>query len=162
MAVSSRTDRWFSVLLTAFAFAVVVESWRMPRLSELGVHPMSAPGLTPGLLGLVLLCLGISLLVRSVRSPPPSGGDDAASPTAASTWRRAALTIALCLGYSVGLLGHLPFMLATGIFVFSFVAIFSFESSRPLRTLAGALVMAVAVAVSVSLLFEHVFLVRLP
>ena len=162
MAVSSRTDRWFSVLLTAFAFAVVVESWRMPRLSELGVHPMSAPGLTPGLLGLVLLCLGIALLVRSVRSASSSVGADAASPTDGSTWRRAALTVALCLGYSLGLLGHLPFMFATGLFMFSFVAIFSFESSRPLRTLAGALAMAVAVAVCVSLLFEHVFLVRLP
>lgn len=161
MAASARTDRWFSVLLTAFAFAVVVESWRMPRLGELGVHPMSAPGLTPGLLGLVLLFLGIALLVRSVRSATPSGGDTP-SATAGSTWRRSVLTIALCLGYSLGLLGHLPFMMATGLFVFSFVAIFSFESSRPVRTLAGALAMAVAVAVTVSLLFEHVFLVRLP
>lgn len=162
MSASPRADRWFSVLLTAFAFAVVVESWRMPRLSELGVHPMSAPGLTPGLLGLVLLCLGIALLVRSLRSPPPSAGDDVPGSSARTIWRRSAVTIALCLGYSLGLLGHLPFMIATGLFVFSFVAIFSFESARPVRSLAGALAMAVAVAVSVSLLFEHVFLVRLP
>ncbi len=159
MAANNRTDRWFAVFLTAFAIAVVVESWRMPRLGELGVHPMSAPGLTPGLLGLVLLCLGLALLARSVRSPSASIAVD---PASASTWWRAALTIALCLTYSVGLLGHLPFMLATGLFVFGFVAIFSFDRARLLGTFAGALAMAVAVALSVSLLFEQVFLVRLP
>ncbi len=37
----------------------------MPRLAELGVDPMSAPGLTPGLLGLVLAGLGLALLSRS-------------------------------------------------------------------------------------------------
>jgi hypothetical protein len=48
MQAERRADLWFAILLTALSVVVVVESWRMPRLDHLGVHPMSAPGLTPG------------------------------------------------------------------------------------------------------------------
>ena len=73
MSTPRRADLIFSALLTALALAVVVESWRMPRLAELGVHPMSAPGLTPGLIGLVLAALGMALLLRSLRADPAAG-----------------------------------------------------------------------------------------
>lgn len=163
MQAERRADLWFAILLTALSVVVVVESWRMPRLDHLGVHPMSAPGLTPGLIGLVLGGLGVALLVRSLRAggPAADGSADGAAP-GATAWPRALLALVLCLVYALGLLGRLPFMWATGLFVFAFIAAFSFERARPLRTLGGALAMAVAVAVSVSLLFEQLFLVRLP
>jgi putative tricarboxylic transport membrane protein len=72
------------------------------------------------------------------------------------------LALVLCLLYAPGLLGRLPFMWATGLFVFAFVAAFSFERARPIRSLMGAAAMALGVAVGVDLLFEQVFLVRLP
>ena len=165
---SRRADRWFAVLLTALALAVVVESWRMPRLAELGVHPMSAPGLTPGLIGVVLAGLGLALLARSLRPPPATSAtptpDDADGAAAAGNivWWRALLALALCLGYALGLLGRLPFVWATGTFVFAFVAAFGFDRARPWRTAGGALAMAVAVALAVAALFEQLFLVRLP
>lgn len=175
MPAERRADLWFALALTALAIVVVVESWRMPRLGHLGVHPMSAPGLTPGLIGLVLACLGLALLVRSLReraaarraaerAAAEGGSAIAAGPASASssTWPRALLALALCLGYAPGMLGRLPFMWATGLFVFAFVAAFSFERARPARTLAGAALMAVAVAVGVNLLFQELFLVRLP
>jgi putative tricarboxylic transport membrane protein len=162
MPAERRADLWFAILLTALSVVVVVESWRMPRLGHLGVHPMSAPGLTPGLIGVVLFGLGLALLVRSLRARaaavaavPPGA---AAGPT---LWSRALLALVLCLVYAPGLLGRLPFMWATGLFVFAFVAVFSFERARALRTLGGAAAMALAVAVSISLLFEKLFLVRL-
>lgn len=161
MLAKRRADLIFAVFLMALALAVLVESWRMPRLAELGVHPMSAPGLTPGLIGLVLAGLGLALLWRSLRPWP----DDVVSEAAPGTnlvWWRALLALLLCLFYALGLLGHLPFLWATGLFVFSFVAVFSFDRKRLLRSLLGAALMAVAVAVSVSLLFEQLFLVRLP
>lgn len=163
-----RGDLWFSLLLTAVAFAVVVESWRMPRLENLGVHPMSAPGLTPGVVGLVLLLLGLLLLVRSVRERrlAKRAWETAAAPVAAAppagTLRRALGAVALCLVYALGLLGRLPFEWATGLFVFGFVVAFGFERARPWRSLGGAAAMAVCTAVAVSLLFERLFLVRLP
>jgi putative tricarboxylic transport membrane protein len=63
-----RADLWFAVVLVALSLAVMVESWRMPRLADQGAHPMSVPGLTPGLIALVLAMLGIALLWRSLRA----------------------------------------------------------------------------------------------
>jgi putative tricarboxylic transport membrane protein len=160
MSTPRRADLIFAALLTALAMGVVAESWRMPRLAELGVHPMSAPGLTPGLIGLVLAALGIALLVRSLRAGPAAAGEVAAA--GQSVWWRALLALGLCLGYALGLLGHLPFRWATGLFVFAFIAAFAFDRRRPLRSLGGAAAMALAVAFAVSLLFEQLFLVRLP
>ncbi len=161
MPADRRADLWFAIVLTAVSVVVVVESWRMPRLENLGVHPMSAPGLTPGLIGLVLAGLGLRLLWRSLRARaelPAAPGE--AAPDAA--WPRALLALTLCMVYALGLLGRLPFLWATGLFVFAFVAAFTFERGRAMRVLGGALLMAVAVALSVSLLFEQLFLVRLP
>lgn len=161
MSSQRRADLIFAVVLTAVALYVLVASWRMPRLAELGVHPMSAPGLTPGFISLVLVGLGLALLWRSLRAQEPAPkGDAAAAPN--TVWWRALLALLLCLVYALGLLGHLPFLWATGLFVFAFIAAFSFQRNRPLRSLGGAAAMALAVAFSVSLLFEQLFLVRLP
>lgn len=163
-----RGDFWFSLLLTVLSLVVVIESWRMPRLEDLGVHPMSVPGLTPGLIGLVLLLLGLLLLLRSLRERRATAmAADAASPVpskpaVAGNAGRALLAVVLCLGYALGLLGRLPFAWATGLFVFAFVAAFGFERTRPWRTLGGAAAMAVFTAIAVTLLFEQLFLVRLP
>lgn len=162
MPADRRGDLWFALLLTALALVVVVESWRMPRLENLGVHPMSAPGLTPGLLGLVLLLLGLLLLLRSLRERRATASPVPSRPAVAGNGGRALLAVALCLAYALGLLGRLPFALATGVFVFAFVAAFGFERARPWRTLGGAAAMAVFTAIAVTLLFEQLFLVRLP
>ncbi len=156
MSSTPRADLVFSLLLTVFGAAVIVESWRMPRLQELGVDPMSAPGLTPGLLGIILTGLGAALLLRSVRHAGAVGG------TAEGGWGRLALALGLCLVYAVGLVGHVPFMAATGIFVFLFVAAFSWGRLSPARLFLTAALLAIATAVLVTLLFEKVFLVRLP
>ena len=160
MSATPRADLWFSALLTAFGIAVVVQSWRMPRLQDLGVHPMSAPGLTPGVIGAVLTGLGIALLIRSIRASiaarAPEGGAD---------WigsGRLLGTLLLCLVFGGVLLGRLPFGPATALFVFAFVTAFKWREGRPARTLAAAGGLAIAVAVAVTLLFERVFLIRLP
>ena len=157
-----RGDLWFSLLLTVLSLVVVIESWRMPRLEDLGVHPMSAPGLTPGLIGLVLLLLGLVLLLRSLRERRATASPVPSKPAVAGNGGRALLAVALCLAYALGLLGRLPFGWATGLFVFAFVAAFGFERARPWRTLGGAAAMAVFTAIAVTLLFEQLFLVRLP
>ena len=160
MPADRRYDLWFAVLLVVFAAGVVGESWRMPRLEDLGVHPMSAPGLTPGLLGLVLLGLSLALLIRSVRQPRLI--EAAAADGEPGAAGRTLLTLGLTLAYAIGLVGRVPFWLATGLFVFAFVGIFGWDRGRPVRSLITALVMAVVTAVAVTLLFERVFLVRLP
>ena len=146
-------DFWFALILTAFGAAAVVESWRMPRLTELGVHPMSAPGLTPGVLGLVLAGLGLALLARSARGRAPAAEGEGG-------WDRLAITLALCLVYAAILLGRLPFWFATALFVGGFVLAFTWRGR--LGAVLAATVLALATAAMVSVLFQQVFLVRLP
>ncbi len=160
MSADRRHDLWFSALLVVIAAGIVVESWRMPRLAHLGVHPMSAPGLTPGVLGLVLLVLALTLLVRSARQR--RAAMDAAEHAEPGALGRTLVTLGLGLGYALGLVGRVPFWLATGLFVLAFVGWFGFERTRPVRSLAIAVVMAVVTTAAVTLLFERVFLVRLP
>ncbi len=160
MPADRRHDLWFSALLVVLAAGIVVESWRMPRLEHLGVHPMSAPGLTPGVLGLVLLALAASLLVRSVRQRRWTADEVADAPP--GTLGRTLATLGLCLGYAIGLVGRVPFWLATALFVMAFVGWFGWERERPMKSALTAVVMAVVTSALVTLLFERVFLVRLP
>ena len=154
-----RADFWFSIVLTAFGTAVTVQSWRMPRLQDLGVHPMSAPGLTPGVLGLVLAVLGLALLIRSARATAAGAPDSEADWIG---WGRLVLALSLCLIYGGALLGRVPFWMATALYVFAFVAAFKWRDGGPAKALLAAGALAIVVAFAVTLLFERVFLVRLP
>lgn len=137
----------------AWAFGgglIVYASWTMDRLERHGAALYTAPGLVPGLLGLVLVVLGVALALRK-------RGISASSP--AIRWGNTPLVLALCLGYAIGLIGRMPFWLATFVFVTAFIAIFEYPSRRrmALAPLYGA-----ATSLAVSNLFEAVFLVRLP
>ena len=153
---SPRADLYFSVVLTLVGGATVFEAWRMPRLENLGINPLTAPGVTPALVGAVLTLLGLALFARSVASRGAGPGAPECG------WGRLLVTLALCLVYAVGLVGWLPFWLATAIFVAVFVALFTFDRTRPLRPLVMAVGLAVVTSAAVTFLFEDIFLVRLP
>lgn len=129
---------------------IVYASWTMDCLERHGAALYTAPGLVPGLLGLVLVVLGVALALRK-------RGISASSP--AIRWGNTPLVLALCLGYAIGLIGRMPFWLATFVFVTAFIVIFEYPSRRrmALAPLYGA-----ATSLAVSNLFEAVFLVRLP
>jgi hypothetical protein len=164
----------FGLAWFALGLVVLAESWRMPRLEEQGVNPYTVPGLVPGLLGVVLALFGAALALRGWRgrrgtrvlaadeTAPPEEGP----PPRAEPWR-AALALALCLGFGFLVLGRgPPFWLAAGLFLF--LAILSFELPDRLRqgTLARGALIAFAVAAfgaaAVTFVFQEVFLVRLP
>jgi hypothetical protein len=166
-----RADFWFGLGLAGLGIAVVVESWRMPRLAGLNVHPMTVPGLVPGMIGIVIAVLGSILFARAARA----GGfpvqrkirwDIAALADSSSQARRFFITLALCIAYAGGLVGSLPFWAATSVFIFLFVLIFEWQAGRSLtghvRAAATALLLAVTVAAAVTYVFEQVFLVRVP
>jgi len=156
MSQTPRADFWFSLCLIIFGIAAFVESWRMPRLTDLGVDPVSAPGVTPGLLSIVIFGLGLSVFFRSIGAPPSQSKRDS------SGWRRVLISLAMCLVYALGLVGQINFTLATALFVFVFTYLFSDGPTLGARRLAGAAVLAGVISISVTLLFERVFLVRLP
>jgi putative tricarboxylic transport membrane protein len=113
----------------------------------------TAPGLVPGLLGLVLLVLGVVLAVRASRRGIQ------AERSVGFTWGNTPLVLVLCLGYAIGLVGRAPFWLATFLFVTAFIAIFEYPVRR---RMALAPVYGAATSIVVTVLFESVFLVRLP
>ncbi|MGQ9366138.1 tripartite tricarboxylate transporter TctB family protein [Azospirillum sp. ST 5-10] len=165
----ARADRITGVVLTGLGLAVTVGALLMDRLPERGIDPWTAPGVVPGALGAVLTLLGLVLALR-----PAHGAASTAAPAAARPEdeeerrgrRLMPLGLALCLLYAVGLVGHLPFWLATALFVFTFTAVLERDPADPtaarVRKLAAAAVLAVATGVGVHVLFQDLFLVRMP
>lgn len=165
-----RADLWFSLLLIALGAGVVVESYRMPRFEELGVNPLTAPGLTPGMIGAVLFVLGALLLLRSIRKLPGSGQIDTRARVSKASGDngvgRTCTALALTLGYAGVLVGRVPFWLATAVFVFVFSSVFELMAGARrgrwlLRAGLNAL-LGVVVASAVVFVFQDIFLVRLP
>ncbi|WP_137046095.1 tripartite tricarboxylate transporter TctB family protein [Pseudolabrys sp. FHR47] len=164
----ARADLITGLVLTALGAATAVESYRMPRLEERSIDPWTAPGIVPGMLGLIILVLGAALALRSVAAgalTAKAAPDTDPVETRAARFRFV-LCLALCLVYAVVLVGHAPFWLATGTFVFTFIAAFEWRASDDSRArsikLAIAAVIAIATAVIVPFVFETLFLVRLP
>jgi hypothetical protein len=159
--VSARDDRVFGLGWAALGLAIVVESWRMDRLEQQHINPWTVPGLVPGLLGAVLALFGVVLAMR--RAPVEA---DRAEGTQAEPWR-VGLALLLTLGFGGGVLGTgVPFWLAAGGFVFLAILLFEWPERSAAGTLArGAMqaaVIAAAAAGAITLVFQQVFLVRLP
>ena len=162
-----RADLLTGLTILALGIAVAWLSWEMPRLATRGIHPATAPGLVPGLLGVALAFCGAILAGRSLRILGNGAGWAAflglfTTPEAG----RVAATMALTIAYALLLVGWLPFWAATMLFVFAFIVMFErgfAASPHPLwRTFLTAAVQAIIVAVVVTLVFERGFLVRLP
>jgi len=65
-------------LWAAFGAVVVIASWRLDRLENLHINPWSAPGLTPGVVGLLMILLAAALALQARRSPAEAAGDSEA------------------------------------------------------------------------------------
>ncbi|WP_399678807.1 tripartite tricarboxylate transporter TctB family protein [Xenophilus sp.] len=168
-AASPRADFKDAIGWTALGVATLIGSITMDRLESQGINPYTVPGLLPGLLGIALILLGAAMAVRSWRRGALRPKAHAADPMRAQQRRRVGLTIALCTGYSVVLVGHgLPFWLASSIYVTASILLFQrlsldeAERRLGLRAWAKALAIGVGVSLVISLVFEQVFLVRLP
>jgi len=162
-----RADLVTSVLLIALGLGALIESWRMPRLEERAINAYTVPGIVPGMLSAIIVVLGSMLLIRSLRRGGGhmdfAAGQDLFRGQAA---RRLGLSLVLTFGYAVGLVGRVPYWLATVLFVFFFIGLFEWKSglapARRAKAVAIALALALAVATAVSAVFQYVFLVRLP
>ena len=158
---TARADLWTGVVLLALALAMTAGAWGMDRLEMRRIHPLSAPGLVPGMLGLALAVCAVVLIAGAGRrglANPLAGAER--GPTL-----RLAACLALTLAYPLVLVGTLPFWLATALFVAAFVAAFEWEP-RPVsghaRALGVAAVMGLIAGPLTAFVFQELFLVRLP
>ena len=165
---SARSDFLASFGWIALGAAFLVGGVTMDRLQNQDVNPYTVPGLLPGLLGLAMMLLGGGLLLRSWRQGGArrSGATIAQEPGAV---RQLWLALGLCTVFDVVLVGHgLPFWLAAALFVS--VAILTLQQAqrramgRPLtlRAIAVAVLIGLGAGGGITLVFQEIFLVRLP
>lgn len=154
---TARSDLWGGAGWLGFGLLILAESLRMDRFESMGAQLYAMPGFVPGLIGGLIALLGVVLMLRGLlqRGGAPAG-------TARLLNTRVVITLALTLVYAGLLIGRAPFWLATALFVAVFVALFAPEGqTRARRALVSVMAGALTSAV-VTLVFEQVFLVRLP
>ena len=164
---SARSDLYGGVFWVALGIAIAIGSWNMDRLEQQGVSFYTAPGLVPGVLGVLLVICGSVLGGRALRQG--ALGRDEHPPVLLNrdTLRRAGLALLLTIGFAVGLVGHgVPFPVAATVFLFLQIAVLQYPERKAKNEIGRGLLAAAAVAagaaVTISLLFQYVFLVRLP
>lgn len=164
-----RSDLKDAVGWVALGSAVLVGSIAMDRLEAQHINPVTVPGLLPGLLGSAMILLGSALGVRSLRHGALAQGARPWTALQREETRRVWIAIALCVGYGVVLVGHgIPFWIASTLYVTASILVFQRLSHDPvLRQVGGtawakALVIGASASVVTWLVFEKVFLVRLP
>jgi Tripartite tricarboxylate transporter TctB family len=161
-----RTDLISAVFWMLFGGAIVIGAWRMDRLEYMHINPYTAPGLVPGILGAFIALFGLIMGIRAVRAGALAGGA-AVSGGEPIFNSRVALSAALCIAFAAGLVGRgPPFWLAAGIFVFLHVFLFEYPERRARNEVAKgvlvALTMAVGASFVITMIFQELFLVRLP
>lgn len=171
--MTATRDTVIALVLVSFGAFVVWEASRMPRFEHLTVNPYTVPGLVPAFLGASLVVFGLVMLARAAlahRRTPQTAAEAEREPAPThsrhASSRRLALTLVLTLGYAAGLVGRVPFWLATMVFVLAFILAFDGPGARAgrrvPRLIVTASLQAAVVAVAVTLVFERLFLVRLP
>lgn len=165
-AIRARADLITAIVLVLLGLAVTYASWTMDRLEVRRIHPSTIPGLVPIFLGIGLTLCGSLLLYRSWRLARPGSG--AALLHALFSWGavRVLSVLGLALVFTLVLMGRMPFWLAAGLFIFTFIMLFETilaDQPKPLvATLLWALGIAAVGGGGIWYVFERIFLVRLP
>lgn len=159
---AATADLVWSIAWIAIGAAIFVGGYAMDRLENQHINPYTAPGLVPAMLGIGIVVLGGILLVRALRRAAEHAGD-----TSHASSQRLAIAVVLCLAYAAGLVGRgIPFWLATSAFVFVSILAFRWPDLKARGAIGRGVVVAAACAVgtaaAVTLVFQELFLVRLP
>ena len=163
-----------SDFLSAFGWmglgiAILIGSVMMDRLEKQDINPYTIPGLLPGLLGIAMIILGALLAARSWRFGPLGPAVSGSAFTPHAERKRLVLVLGLCLTFGVVLVGHgLPFWLAAAIFVSAAILTLQSRQRRStgqklsLRMIVGAMAIGLGAGFAITLVFQELFLVRLP
>lgn len=158
---TARSDLWGGAGWVGLGLLIVAGSVQMERYESMGAQLYTMPGFVPGMIGGLVAVLGLVLMLRGwLRRSHETEADRA--PAEPLLNRRIAITMALSLLYAGLLIGRAPFWLVTALFVAAFVATFAPAEQAPARRLIVSVVAGVLTSAVVTLVFEQVFLVRLP
>ena len=163
--IDPRADLAVAIVLFLLGAGIAWEAWNMPTFRERQGDIFTAPGIVPGFYGLVIALLSIALGWRATRRRQRGLG--ATTPPDTSTGIAGlALVALLCAVFAIGLVTRLPFWIASALFVSVFVVVFEWKPGAPAaargRLIATALAIGLGAGIGISLVFERLFLVRLP
>lgn len=158
---TARSDLLGGAGWMVFGLLILAESLRMDRFTQMGATLYTMPGFVPGMIGGVLILLGGLLSLRGWRKHRELAGTDDV-PAGPLINQRITITLLLSLVYAIGLIGRVHFVLATTLFVAAFVWLFTPEDVQRRKRALASVIAGIATALVVFLLFEDVFLVRLP
>ena len=163
---SARADFYGGLAWIAFGAAVGIASWRMDRLEKMGVSFFTAPGLVPGVLGILMAICGAVLAARAWRQGAFGAVQRPPVLLHADLLARIGLTLVLCLGFALGLVGRVPFWVAAAAYLFLEIAVLQYPERKARDEVARGLVVAAVIALAaanvIAFVFEKIFLVRLP
>lgn len=164
--LAPRADLFVAAAFFVFGAAIIALSWRMPTFVDQGGQPYTAPALVPTFYGTIIALLSAVLGWRAVGSGALRGGEPSAAKETGDSNVRLALAAGLGLLFVAGLIGRMPFWLASAIFVALFIAAFEWRTGQSGRVRARIVAIAIAEGLAtgwaVTLVFERLFLVRLP
>jgi uncharacterized membrane protein len=129
----------------------------MERFDNMGATLYTYPGFVPGAISCFIVLLGLVLIVRGLKSKVSTEAD--AEPLVN---RRFLISLICMLVFSLVLLAHAHFIIATGSFVAAFTYLFADEDTARMKKITSACLNGVISSVVVYFLFQEVFLVRLP
>jgi hypothetical protein len=162
-----RSDFLSALGWMALGIAILIGSVMMDRLEKQGINPYTIPGLLPGLLGIAMTILGALLAARSWR--PHLLASAGKTPVNRAEQMRILLVLGLCLAFGVVLVGHgLPFWLAAAIFVTTAILCLQYQARKStgealtLRQFATTAAIGLGAGVAITIVFQEIFLVRLP
>jgi hypothetical protein len=163
---SLRSDFLSALGWMGLGIAILIGSVTMDRLEKQGINPYTIPGLLPGLLGCAMAILGALLALRSWR---PHLLASKGAPAGRAERKRLLLVLGLCLTFGVVLVGHgLPFWLAAAIFVTAAIVCLQYQQRTSidrksgLRMLVNAAAIGLGAGIIITIVFQEIFLVRLP
>lgn len=164
-----RADLHDAIGWVLLGLVVVIASLRMDRLEDQHINPLTVPGLVPGLLGIGMLIVGAIMGLRSLRRGALHEAPVGRTAEQRLRRRRVIAATLLCSGYSMVLIGRgLPFWLVSTVYVTGSILLFDFISADSARRGIGAraagkaLLIGAISSIVVWLVFERLFLVRLP
>ena len=163
---SERADFYGGLAWIALGTAIGIGSWRMDRLERMGVSFFTAPGLVPGVLGVLIAVCGEVLATRAWYQGAFGPAQRPAVLLRANALARIGVTLSLCLSFAVVMVGRVPFWIAAAAYLFVQIAVLQYPERKAHGEVARGLVVAAAIALgaagAIAFLFQEIFLVRLP
>lgn len=159
----AKTDVFICIIGIALGIFAAVEGRKMPSDTLVNAKWYTAPAFLPTIFGIALAILCLIQLVIDIRMSNGISKEDAAKAIGYFKSReffRLVLAVILLTTYIFGLLGHLPFWLAT--FLYLICTMMCFATKRDMKQIAIMIIVSVIAAAAVSYGFGTLAQIPLP